>query len=283
MLKRTLVVLIWMLMLATYPVSGAENPAMTSAKSATGLAYDILGNGPLVVFIHGSNLDRRLWSNEINYLSDSFTILRYDLRGLGESDTATEQYSDHQDLLALLDELEWDKATLVGLSAGVQVALDTVLTAPQRINQLVLVSPTLNEYSDDDRPAYLADLVQALGDSNLNRANQVLLNSDLMRVAQPYSELVSVMVLGSRQWQLPYQLMERSSLPALDNLQTIETPTLILTGANDYRTVENLATLLQSQMPNASKTIVPGGGHLLNLTSPDAFGQALTAFLLLDQ
>lgn len=57
--------IILMLLLSACGESG--NSQINNARSDNGLAYDLTGTGPLIVFIHGSNLDRRMWNNEVNF------------------------------------------------------------------------------------------------------------------------------------------------------------------------------------------------------------------------
>ena len=132
----------------------AEQEPITSARSADGLAYDLSGEGPLIVLIHGTNLDRRMWEGDVAWLQEHTRVLRYDLRGQGASDFPVEAYSNHTDLLALLDEIGEREATLIGLSAGAQVALDVALEAPQRVRRMVLVSPSLSGYLPEEMPPY---------------------------------------------------------------------------------------------------------------------------------
>ena len=66
---------------------------MRAGKTSTGIAYDVRGSGPAIVLLTGSNLDRRMWNREAEWLSKSYTVVRYDLRAHGESDTATKPSS----------------------------------------------------------------------------------------------------------------------------------------------------------------------------------------------
>lgn len=59
----------------------AAPPPVLDARSAGGLAYDLVGEGPLVVLVHGTNLDRRMWDAEVAWLEKKAKVLRYDLRG----------------------------------------------------------------------------------------------------------------------------------------------------------------------------------------------------------
>ncbi len=64
-------------------------PALRAGKTKSGIAYDVQGKGPVVVLITGSNLDRRMWTREAEWLAPDHTVIRYDLRAHGQSDSAT--------------------------------------------------------------------------------------------------------------------------------------------------------------------------------------------------
>lgn len=261
--------------------SAGQQP-VRNARSAGGLAYDLVGEGPLVVLIHGSNLDRRMWEGEVEWLQEKNRVLRYDLRGQGASADATEAYSNHTDLLALLDEVGESDVFLIGLSAGAQVVLDVAIEAPHRVRRMMLASPSLTGYRPQEMPAFLGDLSAALRVRDFDRANEVLLTSAIMSVPPRFADLVRTMVEdNSRLWKIPYSLVEQVSPPAIQRLETIRTPTLILVGEHDLEAIRAQGLLLERRLPDARRVTIRGGGHLLNMTSPDAFREAVSAFLSL--
>ena len=109
-----------MLMAVLLVALGVNAAAQSIRKGTTpsGIAYDMQGSGPVVVLLTGSNLDRRMWAREAAWLSKTHTVVRYDLRAHGESDTATREFTHLGDLVAVLDQLTIQTATLIGLSAG---------------------------------------------------------------------------------------------------------------------------------------------------------------------
>src|SRR5882757_677517 len=109
------------------------------------LVWELAGAGPPVVLIHGFSLDRRMWDAVVPLLATNFTVIRYDLRGFGESSPMDLHfaYSHAEDLAALLDHLEVAQAGVVGFSFGGQVALTMAITAPERVRRLVLVDALL--------------------------------------------------------------------------------------------------------------------------------------------
>ena len=253
---------------------------IVNARSADGLAYDLVGEGPLVVLIHGTNLDRRMWEREVAWLQDHARVLRYDLRGHGASDFPTEAYSNHADLLELLNELDESEVALVGLSAGAQVALDVALEAPHRVRRMVLVSPSLFGYMPKEMPPFLADLTASLQAGDFERANEVLLASSIMSVPPEYVERVRTMVEeNDRLWTIPFSLVEQNSPPAIERLEEIEAPTLVLVGEDDLEAIRAQSVLLERRLADARRITITGGGHLLNMTSPNAFREAVSEFL----
>jgi len=257
-------------------------PQSIDAVSKNGLAYSLVGEGQLLVFIHGSNLDRRMWADQLAWFKESAKVLSYDLRGLGDSETAVEKYSDHNDLIDLLDELEESSAVLIGLSAGVQVALDVATARPEIVRKLILVSPSLFGYVPRENPPYLAELIKALQTEDFDRANEVLLNSELMSSAPEYTDLIREMVNDSRQWILPYELIQQSSTPVIENLNNVNTLALILVGGNDLSAITELGTRLERELENARLITITDGNHLLNLSNPADFNRALDNFLGFD-
>src|SRR5687767_4008009 len=129
-----------------------------SGKTATGIAYDVRGSGPVIVLLTGSNLDRRMWNREAAWLSKTHTVVRYDLRAHGQSDTATAPFSMLGDLIGVMDALKIDKAALIGLSAGSAIALDAALEHPDRVERIVLAGPAPSGYVSKTPLPFLGDM-----------------------------------------------------------------------------------------------------------------------------
>lgn len=251
-----------------------------SGRTSSGIAYDIQGIGPAVVLITGSNLDRRMWNAETEWLKARFTVVRYDLRAHGQSDVPVTAFAHVDDLLAVLDRLGIQKATLIGLSAGSTIALDTALHAPEQIERMILAAPAISGYVPKEQPPFFRDLISALQARDYPKAQEVMLASPLLEVPQDARALVRSMVTeNNRLWTVPRELMKAPSRPAAQRLEDVTTPTLVLVGERDLAPQREQADVLARRIAGARLTVIPGGGHMLNLTSPDAFRTAVLAFL----
>jgi 3-oxoadipate enol-lactonase len=251
-----------------------------SGQTSTGLAYDRQGNGPAVVLITGSNLDRRMWAREAEWLTPHFTVVRYDLRAHGQSALPVPTLTPVADLVALLDHLNIKKASLVGLSAGAGIALDAALDAPDRVERIVVAAPTISGYVPKSIPPFFADLRAALQAKDYPRANEVLIASPLFATPPESQALVRTMVTeNNRLWSVTREMMPPPGKPALDRLESIKAPLLVLVGEKDGDAMKEQGDLLARRVPGANLVVVPGGGHLLNLTSPREFQEAVAGFL----
>jgi pimeloyl-ACP methyl ester carboxylesterase len=116
-------------------------------RSGLNIHYQQIGVGPDLVMIHGLTGNLAVWHlNIVPLLWDHFRILTYDLRGHGYSDKPPTGYSADDmacDLVDLLDQLEIDRAALVGHSFGADVALYFALRYPQRVEHVVAIEAAL--------------------------------------------------------------------------------------------------------------------------------------------
>jgi 3-oxoadipate enol-lactonase len=107
-------------------------PGTPGAAATTGvlglpgarLAYQVTGDGPAVVLVHGFGLDMRMWDDQAEHLAARYQVIRYDCRGFGSSgpfDPAA-ACAHAGDLLALLDHLGVGQAVPGGLSSGGRTA-----------------------------------------------------------------------------------------------------------------------------------------------------------------
>src|SRR5512140_2769897 len=93
----------------------------------SGLYYEVAGEGPALVLIHGGLVNSGLWDKQFDVFAQQYRTVRYDVRGFGQSDSPTRTFSYHDDLRDLLDYLGIERAAVLGLSMGGAIAFDFAL------------------------------------------------------------------------------------------------------------------------------------------------------------
>jgi 3-oxoadipate enol-lactonase len=98
-------------------------------------------DAPVIVFIHGFPFNKSMWKSQVEALKAQYRVIAYDVRGHGDSDSGTVQFSIEQfvsDLIGFLDALKVEKVTLCGLSMGGYIALNAIQNFAKRFDALIL-------------------------------------------------------------------------------------------------------------------------------------------------
>ena len=147
------------------------------------IAYDVLGDGPLVVFIHGLTSFRQTWNPITALLASDFTCVRMDVRGHGASSAAPE-YSMQSlvgDASAVVEEVGLGEPAVVGHSLGASIA--AVYAVAHGARAVVCVDQSL-------RFGEFAALVQAHADDLRSpRTMEAVLSIDRALRLEPYGDL----------------------------------------------------------------------------------------------
>ncbi len=250
------------------------------------IAYEMVGSGPLVVFLHGIGGNRTNWYGQLEHFGNRFCTVTWDARGYGASDDPpqTLKFGDFaDDLLRLLDHLKAERAHLVGLSMGGMIIQDFYGRYPGRVATLALVdtSSGFGGVPEEVRRDFLArrldplergltpvdiapSVVEVLVAKNASAAVREQLRASLsaLRVG-PYKQALHAIVTTDF----------RSVLPQ------VTVPTLVIVGEEDIVTPPSASEFLVKNLTGASFVKIPGAGHLTNLEKPEAFNAALGSFL----
>ncbi|MCK8432730.1 alpha/beta hydrolase [Streptomyces sp. D2-8] len=119
-----------------------------SAPDGTVLAYHVTGEGPPLLCLPGGPMQDSVYLGDLGGLTAHRTLIRLDLRGTGHSTVPRDPASyrcDRQvgDVEALRAELGLKRVDLLGHSAGANLAVLYAARHPQRVGQLVLVTPSV--------------------------------------------------------------------------------------------------------------------------------------------
>ena len=110
------------------------------------LFYEVAGKGGYIVLLHDGAVHREIWDEQFLVLAKSYRVVRYDRRGYGNSSNPNAPFSNINDLNQLFIQLNINKATIFGMSAGGGLVLDFALEYPEKVTALVLVGAVVSGY-----------------------------------------------------------------------------------------------------------------------------------------
>lgn len=264
--------------------------ADTGFLSANGarLYYEVEGSGPPLVLLHGWALNLRLFDPQAPAFSREYRVIRMDRRGFGRSSGGEDTTWNAADLAALLDHLGVARAHLLGMSQGCAVALAFTLAFPDRVERLVLHGAPAPQrfgltWSGPDR--WPIDEFRSLAkEKGLDAFRRAWAAHPLMKIPEGRADVRRTLdgLLAAYRGGLlltPVEPTGPGTLATMDDLATIQAPTLVLTGDAEIPYFKIVADALAYAMPNARRLVVPGGGHLVNLIAPDRYNEAVLEFL----
>lgn len=251
------------------------------------LAYDIEGNGPLIVFLHGIGGNRRNWDEQLTYFSaQGYCAVAWDARGYGASDDppVTLQFGDFvEDLQRLLDHLGAERAHLVGLSMGGMIAQAFYGRYATRVATLVLADTSAGFGTVDEtvRHAFLArrldPLRRGLTPAEIAPAVvEILVGQDASAAVREQMRASMAALRVASYTQALHAIVSTDFRAVLPH---ITVPTLVLVGQEDTVTPPTDAEFLATHIPGATLVRIPRAGHLTNLEAPDRFHTAVQMFL----
>lgn len=255
------------------------------------LAYEVAGSsGEAVLLLHAGVADRRMWATQVAAFSRHFRTITYDMRGFGDSPLPTQDFSPLDDIAALLDHLEIDRAHLVGCSMGAATALEFAVDHPERVDKLVLVNSGAPGFTPEEgyyEPPGWDDVVAAFkaGDLDTVADFEVRLWVDGPfrspdEVSQEVREAVREMdLLALRNEDRRDDHIVRPETPAGTRLDEVEATTLVVLSELDVPDMKPLAEYLATGIAGARLKTIPGVAHMANMESPEFFNELVIGFL----
>jgi protocatechuate 4,5-dioxygenase alpha subunit len=181
----------------------------------------------------------------------------------------------------LLEAVGDDRAILVGMSLGANIAMAYSLAYPAKVAGLFLASPGLpgHRWPDERPPEVAAALARSHG---LDAAKAYWLGHDMFASLADHpaaARRVAAMVEGysGSHWLHPGAL---APLPTVEpELEKLEMPVLVVNGARDLAEYRLIGRLIAEKAPNARRVELGNAGHVVNLEEPDEFRSVLGQFI----
>jgi pimeloyl-ACP methyl ester carboxylesterase len=262
-------------------------------SNGTQLYYEMMGEGHPLVLIHGGYMDRRMWDDQFAVFAQHYRVIRYDVRGFGQSELPPVPYTDREDLYHLLSFLGLEKTYLMGLSLGGEIAIDFTLDYPDMVDALILVgssisgAPIMDLVTQEQLQQYhkqwapfeeaqarrdLAGMVEGIM-SHPTLVPSASYPSARQRVRENLSEYSFAWVLESHQKQA-------TEPPAWGRLKDIHVPTLLILGGDDDKLLHTMADKLEQDIPNVKRVTIPQTHHMPNIEKSDEFNRIVLDFLI---
>ncbi len=248
--------------------------------------YEFFGpeGAPVVVLSHSLGSSSIMWAPQLPQLTERYRVLCYDTRGHGGTSAPEGEYSLDQlgnDALSLLDGMDLPQVHWVGLSMGGMIGQNLALRQNGRFKSLTLCDtssqiPEAARSTWDDRIAVVAaGGMEPLADGTMERWFTV------PYLAQKPSAVDSIreQFLATPPAGFMGCCHALKPLDYLDQLHTIELPTMIIVGAEDTGTPVAASEAMHARIPNSQLEILPQAAHLANIEQPEAFSKALLGFL----
>jgi len=257
------------------------------AADAPLLAYDDTADRVPVLWIHGYPLSGLLWGIQTADLADVARQITPDLRGCGRTPPTPPPYSMElyaDDCMRLLDHLDIPGPVIIGgLSMGGYVALEICRRHPERVAGLILAATRAGADSDEARAArdQAAETARREGVASVVEGMVPKLFAPRNLVAQAeLVDFVRAMMLETSLDGLVGALAAMRDRPdSTGDLPGFDVPALVLHGAEDQLIAAAEAEATADALPDAELVVIPEAGHLPNLEQPDAFNDAVRAYL----
>ena len=258
------------------------------------LYYEVTGTGQSILLIHAGVADCSMWNDQFDLFSRSYQVIRYDTRGFGKSRTETTGFSNRQDILDLLNHLGVDKAVVIGISRGGQIAIDFTIEHPERVSALIPVAAGISGYEfqpgDSEKARREFELFNHMDELWEKNAFDELADLEVHVWADGPSQPVGRASPKIRDYMHPiiranYTRQDGQATaqalnpPAAGRLGEIRVPTLILVGEYDTTGTLAMADLLEKEIPDARKRVFPDTAHMLPMEQSARFNEVVLNFL----
>lgn len=249
--------------------------------------YAVSGKGNPVVLLHGNFNDHRIWSGQADFFSADYQLVRYDLRGYGQSSTPNSPFSNVDDLKRLADSLNLQKLILIGSSSGGGAAVDFALTYPHLVQALILVCPSVNGNPYPLKLVWqgmknfinvrLKGREKAIESFMANPFWAYFFPSPVKKEAR---ETVIQQVRNPRNFcRFSPNLSTAVKPHAIHRLREIQAPTLIIITDQDHPYNIKTAELLHKNLKRSSLICMQNCGHLPFVEEPETFNRTVHDFL----
>ncbi len=259
------------------------NDQRITVGDGVALACEIDGAGEPVLLLHGLGGSRANWQPQLEALTARYRVVRYDIRGHGDSDKPRRGYrlpTLAADAATLIRDLGLGSAHVVGLSLGGMIGLQLAIDSPQLVRSLTIVNSGPEVVGRTPREkrklATRLLLTWALGP---RRLASLLVRTLFPKPEQEplRHEFITQMAANDRH---AYLATTRAIFgwSVAARLSEIACPVLVVAGDRDYTPVSRKQEYVQ-KLRDCKLVVITDSGHATPMDRPDEFNQQLLLFL----
>lgn len=257
------------------------------------LFYETHGAGEPLLLIPGFASGAWNWFRQIGDLSKTFKVITFDPRGIGKSkaenendlaDLSMKVFAD--DVCYILNELDIEKAHILGASFGGFVAEKFALNFPDRLDKLILACTSFG--GAHHVPPDLEVLMAFASTDEMNTSERIrkfMIPAFTPEFTAEFPEIVEKVCRLREESVVPEkvylaQLTAATTFDYKDRVNDIKNATLIITGDKDKVVPIQNSVNLAERMPNAKLEIIKNGSHLFFVENAEEFNRKVKEFIL---
>jgi 3-oxoadipate enol-lactonase len=241
-------------------------------------------SGPVITMSNSLASNLSMWEPQMPVLTSRYRVLRYDTRGHGGTEATAGPYSLDElseDVRALLRALGITRTHFIGLSMGGMIGQIIAIKYPQMLQSLVLCD-TMSRVPTEAKPMW-DDRIHTAETGGMEPLVEPTLarwfTEPFRQKGSPVLDQVRTMIRSTPPRGYTGCCHAIAALNLTDHLKAITLPTLIIVGEDDPATPVAASHVIHEQIRGSELVILKSAAHLSNLEQPEAFNQALTAFL----
>lgn len=256
------------------------------------MAYQDVGQGPVVVFGHSYLWDSQMWAPQVEALSQHYRCIVPELWAHGDSDFApssTRTLADYaKQVLALIDHLEIDNFSLVGLSVGGMWGTELVALAPERVKSLVLMDTFVGLEPEVTHNKYFAMLdtisqVKAIPEPIIEAVTPLFfsnnVHNDNPELAENFAKFLMTLKGEQAEEVARVGRMVFGRRDQMEDVEKFALPVLIAVGQEDKPRPVLESYLMHDSISGSELIQIPKAGHISNLEQPAFVTEMLKNFL----
>ena len=241
-----------------------------------------VSDGDVLIFCHSLGANRHLWDRQIALFEGFYKIVSLDLRGHGQSDVFTTPYSIEmlaKDVLHLLDHLNIQRCSLIGLSLGSMIGLWLAAHEPHRFNQMVLAGASASVQKSAPFDQRIAKIQKFGLDSMFDELNERWYAPNFVANNLDVVNSVRKMVNATTKAGYIAATMAVRNFDITGKLSQIDTEILLITGAEDKATPIAEARTIEANCTNSKLFVIENASHLAIVEKPESFDTAMVNFI----